>query len=90
MSKETYIFVKRKRVTCSLKTAYGKIIQDIKHQTKERFEWIERDIQVDPIKQKNSCGSYARRKQRGSLFEREGEDFDRSVDLLNEVKQKRA
>ena len=90
MSKETYIFVKRKRVTCSLKTAYGKIIQDIKHQTKERFEWIERNIQVDPIKQKNSCGSYARRKQRGSLFEREGKDFDRSVDLLNEVKQKRA
>ena len=90
MSKEAYIFVKRKRVTCSLKTAYGKIIQDIKHQTKERFEWIERDIQVDPIKQKNSCGSYARRKQRGSLFEREGKDFDRSVDLLNEVKQKRA
>ena len=67
-----------------------KDIQDIKHQTKERFEWIERNIQVDPIKQKNSCGSYARRKQRGSLFEREGEDFDRSVDLLNEVKQKRA
>ena len=90
MSKEAYIFVKRKRVTCSLKTAYGKIIQDIKHQTKERFEWIERDIQVDPIKQKNSCGSYARRKQRGSLFERRGKDFDRSVDLLNEVKQKRA
>ena len=90
MSKEAYIFVKRKRVTCSLKTAYGKIIQDIKHQTKERFEWIERNIQVDPIKQKNSCGSYARRKQRGSLFEREGEDFDRSIDLLNEVKQKRA
>ena len=90
MSKETYIFVKRKRVTCSLKTAYGKIIQDIKHQTKEKFEWIERNIQVDPIKQKNSCGSYARRKQRGSLFEREGKDFDRSVDLLNEVKQKRA
>ena len=90
MSKETYIFVKRKRVTCSLKTAYGKIIQDIKHQTKERFEWIERNIQVDPIKQKNSCGSYARRKQRGSLFERRGKDFDRSVDLLNEVKQKRA
>ena len=90
MSKEAYIFVKRKRVTCSLKTAYGKIIQDIKHQTKERFEWIERNIQVDPIKQKNSCGSYARRKQRGSLFEREGKDFDRSVDLLNEVKQKRA
>ena len=25
MSKEAYIFVKRKRVTCSLKTAYGKI-----------------------------------------------------------------
>ena len=90
MSKEAYIFVKRKRVTCSLKTAYGKIIQDIKHQTKEKFEWIERNIQVDPIKQKNSCGSYARRKQRGSLFEREGKDFDRSVDLLNEVKQKRA
>ena len=90
MSKEAYIFVKRKRVTCSLKTAYGKIIQDIKHQTKERFEWIERNIQVDPIKQKNSCGSYARRKQRGSLFERRGKDFDRSVDLLNEVKQKRA
>ena len=90
MSKETYIFVKRKRVTCSLKTAYGKIIQDIKHQTKEKFEWIERNIQVDPIKQKNSCGSYARRKQRGSLFERRGKDFDRSVDLLNEVKQKRA
>ena len=60
-----------------MKTAYGKRIQDIKHQTKERFEWIERNIQVDPIKQKNSCGSYARRKQRGSLFERKGEDFDR-------------
>ena len=60
-----------------MKTAYGKRIQDIKHQTKERFEWIERNIQVDPIKQKNSCGSYARRKQRGSLFERKGKDFDR-------------
>ena len=90
MSKEAYIFVKRKRVTCSLKTAYGKIIQDIKHQTKEKFGKLGRVIRMDPIKQKNSCGSYARRKQRGSLFERRGKDFDRSVDLLNEVKQKRA
>ena len=90
MSKEAYIFVKRKRVTCSLKTAYGKIIQDIKHQTKEKFGKLRRVIRMDPIKRKNSCGSYARRKQRGSLFERRGKDFDRSVDLLNEVKQKRA
>ena len=73
-----------------MKTAYGKIIQDIKHQTKERFGCDERNIQVDPIKRKNSCGSYARRKQGGSLFERRGKDFGRSKDLTNEVKQKRA